>query len=59
MAAMDTVRDGLKQGALEKDTFDRLVCVSCGRALKMRNDPEELGRTRFCEKCGSEWLEVR
>lgn len=56
---MDTVRDGLKQNDLEKDTFDRLVCVSCNRTLGMRNDPDELGAVRFCEDCGTEWLEMR
>ena len=56
---MDTVRDGLKENALEKDTFDRLVCVSCQRALRMRNDPDEMGTVRFCGECGGEWHEVR
>lgn len=56
---MDTVRDGLKQDKLEKDTFDRLICAECNRALSIRNDPEELGSVRFCEDCGAEWLEMR
>lgn len=56
---MDTVRDGLKANALVKDTFDRLVCASCDRSLRMRNDPDEIGSIRFCEQCEGEWLEMR
>lgn len=56
---MDTVRDGLSADDLKKDTFDRLVCVECDRALKMRNDPDELGRVRYCADCGGEWVEMR
>lgn len=56
---MDTVRDGLRADELEKDTFDRLVCVSCNRSLKMRNEPDRIGSIRFCNECGSEWLEMR
>lgn len=56
---MDTVRDGLRANELEKDVFDRLVCVGCDRSLKMRNDPDQLGTVRFCQDCGTEWLEMR
>ena len=56
---MDTVRDGLRANELEKDTFDRLVCVTCDRPLKIRNDPDQLGNVRFCIECKDEWLEMR
>ena len=56
---MDSVRDGLRAGDLDKDTFDRLVCASCDRTLKMRNDPEQIGSVRFCLECDDEWLEMR
>ena len=56
---MDTVRDGLRAGDLEKDTFDRLVCVGCDRTLKIRNEPEKIGSIRFCIECDQEWHEMR
>ena len=56
---MNTVREGLRADELEKDTFDRLICVGCDRPLKMRSDPEELGSVRFCVDCESEWVEMR
>lgn len=56
---MDTVRTGLKAEDLEKDTYDRLICVACDRSLKMRSNPDEIGDVRYCEECGSEWREMR
>lgn len=56
---MDTVRDGLRANDLEKDVFDRLVCVQCDRSLKIRNEPDQMGSVRFCIECDNEWLEMR
>ncbi len=56
---MDTVRDGLRAQKLEKDVYDRVVCVDCDRPLKRRNEPDELWDLRYCEECGSEWVEKR
>lgn len=56
---MDSVRDGLRAAELEKDVFDRVVCVECDRPLKRRDDPDELWAVRFCPDCGGEWKEMR
>lgn len=56
---MDTVRDGLREKELKKDTFDRLICVQCDRPLKRRNNPDELWSVRFCIECETEWREMR
>lgn len=56
---MDTVRDGLREETITKDTFERLICVNCDRILKKRSDPERIGSVRFCVDCGDEWLEMR
>lgn len=56
---METVRDGLRAGDLEKDTFDRVICASCDRTLKTRNDPDNLWSIRYCGECGTEWREMR
>ena len=56
---MDTVRDGLRQDDLEKDTFDRLICVKCDRPLKIKSNTDDIGSLRYCIDCGSEWREMR
>ncbi len=56
---METVRDGLRANELEKDTYDRLICVGCDRSLKLRSRPDEIGSVRYCIDCGDEWLEMR
>ena len=56
---MDTVRDGLRANDLRKDTFDRLICATCDRSLRIRNNADELGTVRFCGECGIEWREMR
>jgi rRNA maturation endonuclease Nob1 len=55
---MQSVRKGLRAGDIEKDTYERLRCVSCGEHLETRNDPDEVGRIRFCPECGSEWKKI-
>lgn len=56
---MDTVRDGLRDDVLRKDTFERLICDNCDRTLKKRSEPDRIGSIRFCAECGTEWLEMR
>lgn len=56
---MDSVRSGLRQGELERDTYDRLVCVECGKTLKRRDDPDVVGTVRFCPTCGTEYSQIR
>ena len=55
---MPSVRKGLRSGDLEKDTYERLTCTSCGEELETRNDPDEIGKQRVCPSCGKEWKEV-
>ena len=55
---MTSVRKGLRSGDLEKDTYERLTCASCGEELETRNDPDEIGKRRVCPSCGKEWKEV-
>ncbi len=55
---MDTVRQGLRAGDIEKDTYERLTCVACDERLKTRNDPDEVGSVRFCPECGNEWKQI-
>ncbi|MFB6105480.1 MAG: HVO_0758 family zinc finger protein [Halobacteriaceae archaeon] len=52
---MESVRKGLRAGDIEKDTYDRLICATCGEELGKRNDPEEIGAVRRCPECGREW----
>lgn len=55
---MDTIRQGLRTKAIEKDTYERLQCAACDERLKTRNDPDEIGSVRFCPECGREWKQI-
>ncbi len=55
---MDSIRQGLRAGDLEKDTYERLVCASCGEELTTQNDPEVVGKLRTCPNCETEWQQV-
>lgn len=55
---MKSVRKGLREGDLEKDTYGRLSCTSCGVGLKSTNDPGEVGTIRICPECAREWREL-
>jgi len=53
-----SVRKALRDGDLEKDTYDRLECAACERALSTRNDPGEIGTVRLCDDCGRRWRAI-
>ncbi|MFB6133244.1 MAG: HVO_0758 family zinc finger protein [Halanaeroarchaeum sp.] len=55
---MDSVRAGLRSGELERDTYDRLVCASCGTQLKRRDDPDEIFDVRRCPECGAAYKQL-
>lgn len=55
---MKSVRKGLRKGDLEKDTYGRLSCTTCGVDLKSRNDPGEVGTVKRCPECGNEWRDL-
>jgi predicted RNA-binding Zn-ribbon protein involved in translation (DUF1610 family) len=56
---MKTTRKGLREGELEKDTYERLNCAECDKTLGTKNDPDEVFSVRVCPNCGSEWKELR
>lgn len=56
---MKTTRKGLREGELEKDTYERLACADCEESLKKRNDPDQVFAVRTCPECGAEWKELR
>lgn len=55
---MDSVRQGLRSGDIEKDTYERLNCSSCDVQLATENEPGELGKVRVCPECGEQWQEM-
>ena len=55
---MESVRKGLRSGALEKDTYERLTCAECQEELGTRNDPDAMGTVRHCPACGREWKRI-
>jgi len=55
---MDSIRKGLRSGAVEKDTYGRLLCTDCEAELATANDPETIGKVRACPSCGREWKEL-
>lgn len=56
---MKSVRKGLRDGDLEKDTYDRVNCAACEQTLKTRNDPDEVFSVRICPDCGTEYKDLR
>jgi predicted amidophosphoribosyltransferase len=56
---MKTVQKGLRDGDIEKDTYERLLCSDCEKNLQTDNDPSELGTVRRCPECGREFKELR
>jgi hypothetical protein len=55
---MESVRKGMRSGAIEKDTYERLNCAECDEELGTKNDPDEMGTVRFCPECGREWQRI-
>ncbi|ERH12196.1 MAG: hypothetical protein J07HB67_01210 [halophilic archaeon J07HB67] len=55
---MESVRKGLRRGALAKDNYERLQCAECDESLKTDNDPDEVYTRRVCPECGAEWKEI-
>jgi predicted RNA-binding Zn-ribbon protein involved in translation (DUF1610 family) len=56
---MKSTRKGLREGELEKDTYERLTCADCGKPLKTTDAPDEVFTLRTCPDCGAEWKELR
>lgn len=56
---MKTIRKALRDGDIEKDTYERLLCAVCETSLQTRNDPDELGAVKSCPECGAEYKELR
>lgn len=55
---MKSIRKGLREGNLEKDTYGRLSCTICASSLQMKDDPDTLGSVRVCPDCQNEWRAI-
>ncbi|WP_172967042.1 MULTISPECIES: HVO_0758 family zinc finger protein [Halosegnis] len=55
---MDTVRQGLRAGDIEKDTYERLTCAHCGESLATRDTDDGVGKIRSCPDCDREYKEL-
>jgi DNA-directed RNA polymerase subunit RPC12/RpoP len=55
---MDSVRQGLRSGEIEKDVYERLACAECEEELTTVNDPDEIGTVRACPGCGNKGKKV-
>ncbi|MFQ3293404.1 MAG: hypothetical protein ACI9PP_000338 [Halobacteriales archaeon] len=55
---MKSVRKGLREGELERDTYERLRCGECEAVLETVNDPDEIGTIRTCPDCDRQWQEL-
>ena len=56
---MKSVRKALRDGELDKDTYQRVTCADCEKPLKTTNDPDTIATLRTCPDCGKEWKELR
>ena len=55
---MESIRKGLRSGAVEKDTYGRLRCTDCEEELTTANDPKAIGKVRSCPACDRAWKEL-
>lgn len=55
---MKSVQKGLRDGEIEKDVYDRLICAECGEQLSTENDPDEIGSVRICPDCERQWQQL-
>jgi hypothetical protein len=55
---MKSVRKALRDGDLDKDTYERLNCARCEKALKTENDPDDLHQVKVCTECGRKWKQI-
>lgn len=55
---MDSVHQGLRDGAIEKDTYGRLNCAACGARLGKKEAEEGYGSIRTCPDCGRVWRRI-
>ncbi len=55
---MESIRRGLRDGAVEKDNYGRLSCTECDQSLSTRNDADVVGKVKACSDCGREWKEL-
>lgn len=56
---METVRKGIRNDELYKDTYQRLTCEQCDRELATESDPSEPGTIRQCPDCKRQWRQLR
>lgn len=54
---MDTVRQGIRAGSVERGRFDRLRCTDCETDLVLADDADVVGTVMACPDCGTEWVE--
>lgn len=59
MSGMKSVRKALRDGDIQKDTYERLLCGECETSLQTKNDPGEIGTVRVCPECGVEYKEIK
>ena len=55
---MKSVRRGLRDDEVEKDSYGRLSCRECGNSLSTHVDADQVGKVRSCPDCGKEWQEI-
>lgn len=56
---MKSVRKGLREGELTKDTYERVTCSECGETLSKEDEPDEVFSLRVCPECEQEWKDLR
>lgn len=55
---MDTVREGIRDGAIDRGSYGRLACTACDRKLGLANEQETIGTIMECPECGTQWREL-
>lgn len=56
---MKTIRQGVRENDLEKDTYGRYICTACGARVTRLERQGDAGQVHQCPDCGREWQRLR
>ena len=55
---MKSLRKGLRDDELYKDTYERLKCANCEKVIKTETEPDAVFDLRICPECGTQYKDL-
>ena len=55
---MKSIRKGLRDDELVKDTYGRLECANCEMVMKSEPEPDAVFDLRVCPECGTQYKDL-